>query len=137
MIMICINVLDKIIKTVLILLFTIVISGFKSPDNNIMHKEIKCNAEKVNNTGDRLVSDDGLYLFTGANKRNKERARSGEYSLKLNKENPFGFTITLDNIYEGFNVNVRIWKYGADESGSIVADDIKGERFYEKLQNAP
>lgn len=36
-----------------------------------------------------------------------------------------------DTIYEGYNINIRIWKYGAEKSGSIVADDIKEERFYE------
>ncbi len=127
----CINVSDSHIKSVVILFFTIVISGCKPPDNNILLKEIKCNVEKLIDTGDKLLSDDGKYILTGVETRNTERAYSGVYSLKLNKNNPYGFTITLDEIYEGYNINIRIWKYGAEQSGGIVADDIKGERFYE------
>ena len=131
MIMSCINVFDSLIKSVIILFFTMVISGCKSPDDNIIFKEIKCNVEKLNDKGDKLLSDDGKYIFKGVKARNTERACSGVYSLKLNKNNPFGFTITLDEIYEGYNINIRIFKYGAEKSGSIVADDIKKERFYE------
>ena len=81
-----------------------VISGCKSPDDNIIFKEIKCNVEKLNDKGDKLLSDDGKYIFKGVKIRNTERACSGVYSLKLNKNNPFGFTITLDEIYEGYNI---------------------------------
>lgn len=121
--------MKQIIITIVNVIILILVSNHKGI--TVLAGEIKCNVEKLDSTGAKLLSDNGGYLLKGAKERSNERARSGIYALKLNKNNPFGFTVTLDDIYEGYNINIKVWKYGSEKSGSIIADDIKSEKFYE------
>ena len=120
----------KLLQLIFILFTSLLLLGYNPHRDTILVKEFKCNAEKLNNTGDSILSNEGGYRLQGVNVRSNERARSGKYSLKLNKINPYGFTITLDSVYEEYNIIIRIWKYGKVESGAIVSDDSQKDRYF-------
>jgi len=79
--------------------------------------EISCDAEKV--VKDSLVGSNDTRL-TGDFLRSKEMARSGNYSLKLSSQNPYGFTYVLYKIKKGQIIELRAWKNKNAKGGALV-----------------
>ncbi len=73
-------------------------------------------------------------LFPGnTNTRSAERARSGQFSMKLAPESPYGATISLDTFQKYDRFVVKVWRYPAKSDGAIVvaADDANDAFFLE------
>jgi hypothetical protein len=63
-----------------------------------------------------------------ADTRTIEKSRSGEYSLRLDATNPYGFTYRSYNVSVGDVVTVSVWRFG--EEGSVVISGDGGKKFY-------
>lgn len=94
-------------------------------------KEIKitCNGEKLAVNNEKFLQTNGSLLVQGGELRTNFAQFSGEYSIRLNQANPYGFTISLPN-YKGQKITVSVWKKGV--GGSIVVSGDKG--FYKTFQ---
>jgi hypothetical protein len=67
-------------------------------------------------------------LLENANTQSTEKSRSGDYSVKLDATNPYGFTYRSYNGSAGDVIKVTVWRLG--ESGSIVISGDGGKEFY-------
>ncbi|MCH2224790.1 MAG: hypothetical protein MK066_08485, partial [Crocinitomicaceae bacterium] len=85
-------------------------------------EQIFCDAEKV--SGDDFETNGTLFM--GSNARTSEFAFEGKYSIKINKDNQFGFTYVFEDLKEGERIHAYVWKKGSEELGTIVIADDEG-----------
>lgn len=102
--------------------------GLLSGESNVL---IECGAEQW--AKEQFVDNSGKYKLSNANGRTKEQKRTGEYSLKLTQEVPYGMAIILDNIKSDDFISVTVWQKG---NGHICASDDIPDSFY-KAENKP
>lgn len=97
--------------------------------------EITCSVEKVSADGFMLISEDSAYTIINAESRTAEKARSGQYSVKL--VGGYGMGITIDSLKPNDYVKVSVWKLGGPEKGTLVVTDTATTVFYnaQKLPN--
>ncbi len=88
-----------------------------------------CDAEKLDSTG-RYFQDanDQPQTFREIGTRTKEKAHSGNYSIKLTPGNPYGFTTDVKNIGPDQYIRITAWRKSSANSGVIVC--YGGEGFY-------
>ena len=67
-------------------------------------------------------------VLENADTRSTEKSRSGDYSLKLDVNNPYGFTYRTHDWSMGDVIQVSVWRFG--EGGSIVISGDGGNQFY-------
>jgi hypothetical protein len=100
----------------------------EKPAENENQLTISCDVETAKD--DKLIA--GEYELNGAVGRSKEMSRSGVYSLKLDKDNPFGFSYTFENVKKGDVIEATVWRNQEANSGMLVISDAnKGEDVYE------
>ena len=88
---------------------------------------IQCNAEEL--TSDKLfkTSVPDIFLENG-NRQSNKFSRSGDFSIELFSEKPYGFTYRLFNGEMGDVINIEVWRLG--KSGGIILAGKSGEAFY-------
>ncbi len=80
------------------------------------------------------LSQDSNYFLTGINKfefgrlRSDNHAKSGKYSVRLNKNHSFGITIKIDSIIVGTHIQVSVWRY--KQGGVLVASAENAKELY-------
>jgi len=93
--------------------------------------EIYCNAEKINHNGSCFLSPwSNMIMFRNNNTRSDEKAHSGQYSVILTEEKPFGMTYELKKVKKGERYHASIWRYSTDDNGILVAADKTSKRMY-------
>ena len=86
-----------------------------------------CDAESVIDQKFMKTSIPNVVL-ENADTRSKEKSRSGTYSLKLDVNNPYGFTYRTYDRSMGDLIKVSVWRFG--EGGNIVISGDGGNEFY-------
>ena len=94
----------------------------------------------INFNADEFTSDkkyfvgSNLEVFGPVNAISTDDARSGKYSIKLEKSNPFAIDYNLENTNTGERYQVDVWRKSNSSNGSIViaADDTQ---IYYRSQN--
>ncbi len=79
---------------------------------------IKCDAEHT--YGDKLIDSTGDVTFSSAKLRTNEYAHSGEYSIKIDSVEKYGFSIKLFNIKEGERIYASVWQKKEESHGTLV-----------------
>jgi len=74
----------------------------------------------------------GEHLFTVNNTRSSEMARSGRYSIKLDKNQQFSLDFILENSKPGDNYKIKIWRYSENNDGFLVASSNPSSLFYQQ-----
>ncbi len=89
--------------------------------------KIECDAEEL--TSDKLfkTSIPNIFLENGDRQSNRH-ARSGNFSVELHSEKPYGFTYRFYDGRMGDVINIEAWRLG--NSGSIVLSGKAGKAFY-------
>lgn len=87
---------------------------------------IECGAEKWE--VDQFVDDSGNYKLSNAAGRSLEENRSGDYSLRLTKENPYGMAMYFRDIKADDYFKITVWQKG---NGHICLSDDILHSFYE------
>lgn len=96
-------------------------------DVDAREKHFSCSAEKVD--GDNLIASGGVEL-KGSSARSKSKARSGKYSLKLSKTNPYGFTYQQVGLKKGQIIEASVWKNKDAEHGALVIAPVGNKKQY-------
>jgi len=97
-----------------------------SQENNFKLKERKtlytlsCSAEKTDEEEKHFTDGSGKFLFGNLNTRSAETSLTGEYSVRLNKENPYGMTCMIQNLKHGESLKACVWKKGSENPGVII-----------------
>ena len=114
---------------------------------NAMHKryyfkpelyptEVTCNAEKVSEKDKTMLISNGM-LFGNASGFTNEEARSGSHSLKLNKNNLYGFTYRINDLRREEKIEVTVWRKGNDGglvlAGKNINELYTGENFPDSI----
>ena len=89
---------------------------------------IFCDAETWQD--DKFLDATGKFKLSNANGRTSEEKRSGEYSLKLTKEDPYGMTIYFKDLKPDEYFHVSVWHKGKGHIG--LSDDIH-DSFYKDV----
>ncbi|WP_346855339.1 CotH kinase family protein [uncultured Draconibacterium sp.] len=88
-----------------------------------------CDAENLNESKQKFTDSNGSdFLFGNADRRTNEQAFSGQNSIKLTPENPYGCTADLKGIGPDEYLRVTAWRKNPNNNGVIVIDG--GEGFY-------
>jgi len=104
-----------------------------------VHKII-CDAENLSsdNSGflskeflnDTLINDKSTQiLFEGVRTRSNELVRSGRYSFKLDKSNPFGPVFKIQ-VKKGNRYQFLVWRNNPDHNGCLVVDNPQNKFAY-------
>ncbi|MBN1415845.1 MAG: CotH kinase family protein [Bacteroidales bacterium] len=93
---------------------------------------VKSDAEVISEDGIYLLSNDSVHRLDLAGRRSDSIAHSGKYSLKVTKEQPYGFTIDVDQIKRGEIIQADFWCYGF--TPLLVFSD-SGNIYYQVSKN--
>ena len=94
---------------------------------------IICGAENSIKKNNENVFEKNGYFFGSAKNKTAEKAHSGNYSCKVNKQSPFGLSISFNKIPKGAYVEISAWKYAEKlNSGAIVVSCKTGKKLYLK-----
>jgi len=105
----------------------------KEPNFNLTQPVLKttyfCNA-------DSTLSDDDYFIgtntkFEGAKTKSSEFAFSGNHSVKINTENPYGMTLKLNDIKEGERFEITFWRKAPENSSSTLVVSSQPNKFYQ------
>jgi hypothetical protein len=87
---------------------------------NKINISIFCNAEKF--TADsNLLSTTYNIKFPQINQLSNTFHHSGKHSIKITKENPYGFSTLFKNVIAGDVYKISAWRYPAGSASNIVA----------------
>ncbi len=95
-----------------------------------------CNAEMIDSTGNFFLNNYGQKFENGIT-QSKERARSGEFSSKLTKENPFGMKCFLSEVKKGEHYLLSVWKYNNNNSNAGLVVSSQDSKIFYILQTKP
>jgi hypothetical protein len=94
---------------------------------------IFCDAENVTKDGSCFLASNSNLLLQNAVSRTKIDSKAGSYSLLLDKNQPYGFTIELPDIRSYKKIHVKVWsKYCAGQA-SLVITSPESEYFYKSF----
>ncbi len=88
-----------------------------------------CGAEFLNQDSMFISEKDSLITFAAGVRQSNEQAFEGEYSLKLDNKNPYGFSITIENVETYNNYKIEVMYFGNSKS-FITAKAQNIEDFY-------
>ncbi len=90
--------------------------------------KIGCDAEKL--TSDKKFFKTSIHgiFFENGDRRSNRYSRSGNFSIELFSEKPYGFTYRLYNGKMGDVIEIEVWRFG--KSGGIVLAGESGRSFY-------
>ncbi|GAB5417832.1 MAG: CotH kinase family protein [Crocinitomicaceae bacterium] len=98
-----------------------------NPNDTTKPVHLFCGAEKV--SGDMLVGKDGVE-FANAKARSKKRSRTGKYSLRLHKENAYGYGYIIKDVKKGTVITAEVWKNRDAEGGALVVSEFGSNQNY-------
>jgi len=82
--------------------------------------EITCDAESVNEDKTYFLSSVPGILFANAQSRTDRESRSGKYSLFLDAEHPYGYTVNLQGVMAGDKFRVSVWTKNNEGKAGII-----------------
>lgn len=89
--------------------------------------KIECNAEELTSDNKFITSIPNIFLENG-NRQCNRYSRSGNYSVALYSEQPYGFTYRFYSGKPGDIIKIEVWRLG--NSGNIVLVGESGKAFY-------
>jgi uncharacterized membrane protein len=99
----------------------------KKGHNKLITNTFLCDAEKIDPDGVHLISTNNVLVNNGEN-RNTEKCHSGKYSIKLTKENRYGFTWIPTDFKAGEIIMATVWMNSGNNKGALVAS--AGSKFF-------
>lgn len=112
----------------LLIVFFIVILYSCSSDNMLEHRA--CDAETISKDINNFLSIDKKYEFDGVKNRSAETAFSGKYSLKLDINNPYGFTTILNDSKPDEYIEISSMVKSESKNMCIVVSCDNAKDFY-------
>lgn len=81
---------------------------------------ITCDAETLNDNGKKLATTDTSLVVGGAKQRNKEKKRSGKYSVFLDSKSHYAYGCEILDIQKNEVVVVSVWRHKDSKKGAII-----------------
>ena len=94
-----------------------------------LEKEVFCDMEIVDYEGKSFLDISRQHLFKGAGQQSVRRSVSGNSSIKIGMDAPYGMETYL-TVTEGGFVKIQVWRYSNNNAGMIVASSSKASVFY-------
>ncbi|MCB2219608.1 MAG: hypothetical protein KQI35_04370 [Bacteroidetes bacterium] len=92
-------------------------------------RRINCDMESLTENGDAIKAGD--QVISGPTYRTREISRSGDFSIKMDKDTQYAFRFKLDSIHANQAVEIRIWRYPEYSAGTLVVSAENPELFYQ------
>jgi hypothetical protein len=115
-------------------IYEIDVSKTKLSDRIVKHEMAFCDCENVSADLNGFLSGDTLYTFGAACLRSSENSYSGEYSVKLTKESPYGLNIKF--ITEAGFYRISAMRKSDRGKGLIVAGGGTDNSYYRAVGSA-
>ena len=100
----------------LFLIFLLIVSAISCKENSSnkfpeTDHNYFCDMEELSSKGLKFIDKyHNNIIYENANLRTTERSFSGKYSIKINKENPYGLTIKIPDIKIGDYFKISVWR---------------------------
>jgi hypothetical protein len=94
-------------------------------------------AEQLDSSKQNFINSEGLIAENG-NTQSSDYARSGKFSCKLTKENPYGLTCVISEVTKGEHYVISVWRNnnGNNIAGLVVsANDAKKYYSFQSQSN--
>jgi len=90
--------------------------------------KVFCNADSLSTDKKSFLS--GNFSFQNNDNQTAEKARSGNYSVKLPYRDSYAMGIDVDSIQSGQKYRFTAWRQGGDGTAFLVAASVKEGDFY-------
>ncbi|MDP2336111.1 MAG: hypothetical protein Q8N05_06615 [Bacteroidota bacterium] len=97
---------------------------------------ISFNADQFSTDGKLFIGGSGSEIFGPVNALSTDQARSGTYSIKLEKSNPFAVDYSLKNTKTGELYQIDVWRKSDTSSGYLVVTADDSKTFYQAQNEA-
>lgn len=91
--------------------------------------EYFCDAERKTPDGNSFLSTSGLE-FHNAVLQSDQYAHSGNYSIRLTREEPFGMTTKIENVVAGDRFEISVWRKARDNDAKLIACSTLENSYY-------
>lgn len=109
--------------------YMLTIDNAKLKNAFVKKESMSCDIESLSPDRDKLLSNDGRYMFSGGSLISDEKSNSGKYSLKLTSKNPYGLELAFD-VLPGDFLDIKMEKYADDKKGVIIVTAPNANIFY-------
>jgi hypothetical protein len=92
-----------------------------------------CDAEKTDSSKNKFIGGDSL-IFENGYTQSSEKHRSGNYSVKLTKDNPYAMTSYISEIKNGEHYKISVWIYNNGNSNAGIIITSKDSVSYYQFQ---
>jgi 4-amino-4-deoxy-L-arabinose transferase-like glycosyltransferase len=107
-------------------------------DNNIyiLHRDIPIPEEITCDMEQRTMDERGVltsskeYQIQTNNTLSNEKAHSGQYSVKLSSNTPFGLQIIITQAKPGDLLEFQVWKLGEEDDVILVSNSLNDNSYY-------
>ncbi|MGV6862051.1 MAG: CotH kinase family protein [Putridiphycobacter sp.] len=112
-----------------LLVFILSLWGCQTSSSGVEGNEIiyQSGAEIVD--GEYLTDSTGQFKFKSSKQRTDEVSRTGKYSVKLDSNSVYGYSITLDDIKEGELFQISAWQKEGSSHGTLICS-VEGKNNY-------
>jgi len=91
--------------------------------------EYLCDAERISSDGEKFLSPSGIFFYN-ARQQSNQFAHSGNYSIKLTRESPYGMTAIIDHVVAGEQFDISVWRKAKNNDAMLIVSSTKGNRYY-------
>lgn len=99
---------------------------------NMVRKEAYSDFERLDKQQKKFLSVDGHYVFHGGMHQSSEQARSGEFSLKMSKDEKFSAG-TEFYVQKNDRYRLSVWRYPATANLALVMASDNHVNFYRSM----
>ncbi|MCP4439897.1 MAG: hypothetical protein GY810_13210 [Aureispira sp.] len=103
------------------------LTRLKNPAPPVSIQTFELDAEQISDSSKVLISSDKLLTCHGTTVQSSDKARSGNFSIQLDTDNPYGFTSTINNVKANDQVEVSVWRHKDSPKGLLV---VQGKDYY-------
>ncbi|MFA4852740.1 MAG: hypothetical protein WC599_09500, partial [Bacteroidales bacterium] len=88
-----------------------------------------CTADSLCSDGEKFIGTKDQF-FNNGNTRNPDFARSGKFSSKITKDNPYGMTYTIGQVRTNEHYRISVWRHiGNNDASLVVAGRVSDDLF--------
>ena len=110
-------------------LFILFVSSCISNDDDSTHFHLDCSGENI--ADDKFK--EGLYSLSNSICRSNNFSRTGSFSFKLNKQQPYGPTYKFYSVKKGEIIYSSVWRKKGVEKGKLIIASNQNIRLSTQL----
>ncbi len=126
------KIISNFSNILIIILLNLILQSCEVKTESEVCDEISCSAEALIEDGNKFMASTKFQdlSFADGNTQSGEKAHTGNFSVKLTKEKPFGMTYIIENFQPDEHFQASVWRLSENNNGVLVAQAEDVNKYY-------